>query len=761
MNAKPRREYYEWTAVWAVVALVTFLAIHRLRDFPAHLSFENALAGVREVFASTAWAAAKVWSFWALSAALIAGIALRIDPEIEQSDALLVGAGGVWVIAFLLGNLLGPIGLFNTATIWGLLALGAAWLWRNPPRIRIAAPSTGQKLAALAVALLAVSYLPLQLASPVVPFMDVLSYPSSVQRILTFRVYLPFDNDPYGCWGPYAQTPGLELFYAMLALGSRTHLAVLAESGAMLPMAALMIFGAYRLGKTLFNDTAGGIAGLFLFFTCLFRRGQGMRGTAVTFALVGLGLGLFMNRDGRRLLVAAGAMMLGTAVASHAIDGAFALIVAGAGALFCLAEGDWRRFVASAIALAGAVLIALPEFAVGTVHVVAYPGLPLCQIAGVALVLCGVRLMMPAKSGLDGGALRVLNTGLIGLFVFLVLYRHAYQEYSLFLQISGNLPLLFLFCFGGMVAAIGLIWSEEPLSMRYVALGAVALMFGIAGEYLDPILRAISHSPSAGMMASDIGIKLWDYWCPYFLTLPAGLLFALAYDRWSRPFTMLALLVILIYPWHQIKDPVDYDSVQHSITEQWAFNLSTAADGYWAGHADRRWTFADPEMALWKVLEDEIAAGRITAATHVLHLCENVSSWSLVQFSIFTGINDDPMEIQHDPNNLWEGGSRVRGMNELGVAMAARPPYVLSQISAPAGFGNPPPGYDLIMDQTWLRLYRRSDLARVNSPRSPARLRRWPLGVLLLALAIVIALRRPHRAADSAGSAESGSGVAP
>src|SRR5262249_29897606 len=144
----------------------------------------------------TLWAAIKVWAFWGWSTLLLAGLALRIEPELEQVDALLLGGGGVWALAFLLGNLLGPLGLFNSATIWGLFALGTASLSRNPPpRPKLQSMSTGQKLAALAVVLLGVSYLPLQLGSPVVPYIDVLSFPSSAQRILTFGVYEPFNND--------------------------------------------------------------------------------------------------------------------------------------------------------------------------------------------------------------------------------------------------------------------------------------------------------------------------------------------------------------------------------------------------------------------------------------------------------------------------------------------------------------------------------------------------------------------------------------
>jgi hypothetical protein len=706
-----RGDRRQWIAVWIGLVIVTLLAIHRLRDFPYHLSWSAAFEGIWAVLPITAWTAIKVWIFWAWSAAVLAGIALKLDPELVLSDALLAGAGGLWVFAYLLGNLLGPIGLYNTPTVWGLLVLGSVYLWRNPPTIRLGAWTSGQKLAALASALLAISYLPLQLGSPVPPFMDVLSYPSSAQRILTFHVYLPFDNDPYGCWGPYAQTPALELFYAMLALGGHARFATLAETGVMVPMSALLFFATYRLGKTLFNDTAGGIAALFIFATCILRRAQGMRGTAVDFALLGLGLAFFLDPGRRRILMALGAAMLGTAVAAHAIDGGFAMIVASVGLLFWILEGDFRRVESGVLSLAGATLLAIPEFAIGLARTHRYPILPLCMVAGVVLIVVGVSRVRDDPMTRDHPRLRGLNVALIAAFVLAVIYRHAVEPYSLYAQIAGNLPMLTLFCFIGLVGAAGTIYSEGASAMPYAAMVVVALSLGIVGEYLDAILRPISQSAATGMMVSDLRIKLWDYWVPYFLTLPAGFLFSVAYDRWSKPATFFALLTILIYPWNQIKDPVDYDSVEHSITEQWAFNLQTAADGYWSGHSDRRWTFGNEEMPLIDRLEQEIRDGYITTATHVLHICNDISSWSLVQFPVLTGINDDPLEYQHDPNNQWEGGSRVRGLPDLPAALAARPPYILEQVPPRPPLGDPPAGYDVILTSGYVRLYRRHDLA--------------------------------------------------
>ena len=702
-----------WLAVWLGLAVITALALWRLRDFPYHLSWPAALHGMVEVLPTTLWAAVRIWIFWAWSAAVIAGLVLRIDPEIDLADAILGGVGGLWALGYFLGVLLGPLGLFNTATLWSLLALGTVWLWYSPPPIPGATPTTGQKLALLATGLLAVSMLPLQLASPVAPFMDVLAVPSSVQRIVTFGVYLPFDNAAYGVWGPAAQTPGLELFLAMLGLGADLHAGAgaLAQSQVMVPICALMIFATWRLGKTLFSDTAGGIATLLLFWTCLFRRAQGVRGTAVDFALIGLGLAFFLDPSHRRTLIALGAMILGTAVASHSLNGGFAMIVASAGVLFWLAENDYRRFIAGVVCLAGTTLIAVPDIAISTAHHLPYFALAASIATGIALIIvASARLPLTSRIG-NREALRILNISIIAGFILAVLLRQSQERFSLFHKVSEDLPLLMLFCFAGFAAAIAISWRDDEAPIPYAALAAVALTLGLVGEYIDALAHMPQYQTTSMVMLWDVAIKLWDYWCPYFLVFPAGFAVALAYDRWSGPAVFFVLMTLLIYPWYQISDPVDYDSVEHSITEQWAFNLQTAAEGYWSGHSDRRWTFGVEERPLIDLLEKEIAAGRITTATHILHLTHDTSSWSLVQFPILTGIDDDPIEVDHHPDNLYQMGGRVRGMSELSAAVAARPPYILEQVPPPAVLGETPAGYDQILNSGYIRLYRRDDLA--------------------------------------------------
>jgi hypothetical protein len=574
--------------------------------------------------------------------------------------------------------------------------------------------------------------------------MDVLSYPSSVQRMMTFHRYLPFNNDPYGCWGPYAQTPYLELFYATLAMGSGVHLAVLAESAAMMPMAALLIFGAYRLGKSIIGDTAGGFAALFLFSTCLFRRAQGMRGTAVAFAVVALGLAFFLDPQARRFTFAAGATMLGIALGSHAIIGGFAVVAAALGLVLPLAERNWNRVVAGSLALSGSALIGLPEVLIGLAHPVPVIVLPVSVATGIALIYIASSLFRTGSlspSGHDSvRELRWVNVALIAGLLILLSMRVWMDPSSLFVKVFADLPGLSIFCLAGLIGAIAVVTVDtQKLRSKYLGLFAIPLLVAVAADLIDPTLRTLGDNNAAHMMTSDVAIKLWDYWCPFFMIFPASFLIAAAWTLWSRPLTLVSIMFLLLYPLRPVRNAVYYDSLQHTITENWAFNLDTAARGYWAGHRDRRWTFDHSEMGLINVLNGEIQAGRITPSTHILHLTHNISPWSLVQFSIFTGVNDDPIEYDHDPNNLWEGGSRVRGLDQLPTAMRSRPPYILVQDPAPSWFGDPPGGYRQIWEYGSKHLYRRLNLESKSKQRLDAPGGYAP-GILMAMAALLIAV---------------------
>jgi hypothetical protein len=701
----------QWMAVCAGVAFVTLAAIWRLRDFPYHLEWIEAIRAIAPVLPETAWAAARVWTFWAVSACAIAGLIRRYDSSIELGDAILAGAAGLMVLAYLLGNLIGPLPLMRSWVVWILLTAAIVPQLRGLLEIKFAPMTAGQKLALTAWALLSVSLIVLQLGSPVPPFMDVLNHPAAAQRIVTFHRYLAFDDDPYGVFSAHVQAPAVELFYAVLALGSGTKMATLAETAGMVPMAGLLLFTAYRLGRSLLGDTAGGMASLLLFFTCLLRREQGMRATAVVFVLIGMGLAFFLDQRRNRTLFALGALALGTSVAVHAVCGAFAMIVATAGVMFWIVSADWSRAVAGVICLAGATMLAIPELLIGTQHPVAYPILPLIQLAGIGVIVAGasrVERQSKAKLVIDP----ILGAAIVAALFGVLIYRHWFTG-SIFDLVISNLPILCSLAAMGMVAlgVLGLVGETAAWSAGVIA---VALLIGSGAEIINNHLSMADLSLAQRDMLSNLVSKAADYWLPFVLIFPAGLVFALIHDRVSKPLAVFAVLAILIYPWTLIDSPQDYDSAEHAISEQWAFNLSRAESGYWAGADDGRWMIGRDGFALMAVLERELKTGRITPATHILHLTSDTFPWALEPVAIFTGVDDDPIDFRYDPNNQFQAGSRVRGPNDLRAALGRRPPYILEQCPAPAWMGDPPDGYDEIFESGNLRLYRLDTLTRVG-----------------------------------------------
>jgi len=699
----------EYASIGASLVAITMLAYWRLKGTPWEIDFSATIDGIKPVFGATFLAALKIWTFWALLTVVGAGILLKLDDGIELFDAILGGASGAWAAAWMLGQLLGPIGLFRAPVIWLLLIAAGAWLVITPPRVRASQFTAGQRLALLAFALAAVGLVPLELGSPAAPYMDVMACPASVQRILTFGRYLPFDNDAFGLWGPQAQTPALELFLAMLAMGSRTQLGLLAHSGGMVPMAALMIFGAYRFGAATLGDTAGGIAALMLFFTNTFRRMVGMRGTAVAFALVGVGLAFVLDRKSRRMLLALGSLILGTAIASHAIDGGFAVAVAGIAIL--LRDANRPRVMLLKLAcVVGAVIFATPEFAIATKTVLRYPILPLIQFVGIGVIVMAARaLPQPDATLTIDNQRRWRDAVIVAILAAALIYTNTMDPNTIFAEVLQQFPMLCAFAAIGLLY-IGAMRGRDARSIDGAPV-VIALMITLIVEAIGQKLGALGGSNAFQSDIADLHYKLDEYWTPFFLTFPAALPFAIIFNHGRRAMVVAALLAILIYPWNP-RPSENYDYEEHSIAEDWGINFNTAARGYWGSTPDPRWMMGPKEMELVNLLRQEKDAGRITMKTHILHLAQDVIVWhEFNRASVYTGIADDPIVYDIPGSDVgWLAGGRVRQMPALADALAARPPYILAQVAPPAGVKFPPDDYDLIFNRENLVLYRRRDL---------------------------------------------------
>jgi hypothetical protein len=671
-------------------------------DYVWNRSFE----GFSSIVPTTSWAALKVWTFWGLATAISGLIFLRIDPELGLCDAISGGAICPWIFAYIAGNLLGPVGLFRSYTIWLVMIAAIVWLWRHPPAVTFRAPTTGQMLALLACALVTIGTLPLQLGSPLPPYMDVLNTPASAQRILTFGRYLPFDNDPYGYWSPFIQTPGVELFYAMLGFGSFTKLASVAEMSALTPMCWLIIFGAYRLGRSLINDVAGGFAALLLFATTEFQRAHSMRGTAVAFALVAVGLAFLLDQNRRPIKIGLGALALGTAVASHAIVGALALATGGTALLIGLPDVSAKDFLAEVGCLFGAALVAVPELAVAMSIHLPYPILPISQLVGVFVIWLAASALKPTL--IDSNRVSVwIAKGLVLAMLVLLVWRPS--SMARLHDLGDAFPMLFAVCIMGLVV-LPASRSKWPVGLFAIA-GTLAI--GAVAEYAIPFATDLLHGSGAGFGFDDVVFKVAEYWYPYFLIFPAAAAFTLVYHHVSKVLSIALLLTLLIFPLSQHPE-LDITYTEHSLAQEWANDWLIAKQGWWGSTKDTRWAQSPAELELSNVLREEIRNGRITTATHIVHVSPNSIMWQdILLFSMYTGVEDDLYLMQPDPK-LGEGptaGSRLYPVSMLPEAIAKRPPYIVVHNDPPAGLTLPPPGYDEIFNKDNVRLFRRDDLS--------------------------------------------------
>ncbi len=476
-------------------------------------------------------------------------------------------------------------------------------------------------------------------------------------------------------------------------------------------MAALIIFATYRLGVAFFDDISGGVASLLLFLTTIFRWSETMRGTAVDFALIASGLALFIGARGSSVLFAFGALILGTAIPSHALDGALALGVAGSAVASWAIAGDWRKCGAGITAMLGAMLIAAPEFAIATLKIVPITLLIFALGSGVTLIILA-STMFPATTRPEPAYLSMPAMVLLGCVVFAMTYE-SLAIGGLHAELRLNYPILSILALGGSFAMIAMPPAGKRSSLLIIA---AALMPALIVEHWAALLPWLGSHGGGDFAKFDLVRKLVDYWLPFVMVFPAAWLLARLCERVSRTLVVIALLATLISPVGHRTD-IDYYGHEHSISENWMIDYSIISNGYWTPTADSRWTLGPDQRAMLRVLENEITAGRVTTATHILHIVHDVSpDGTMFRFSVFTGIDDDPVVLEPTEAEwpIWLKGGRVRPARYLDQALARHPPYILSELPAKSGIVVPE-GYDLISGGR-LKLYRRHDLSRAHEP---------------------------------------------
>ncbi|HUG30712.1 MAG TPA: hypothetical protein VMQ65_09410, partial [Candidatus Limnocylindria bacterium] len=394
-----------------------------------------------------------------LAAGLVLARAARRRPFDSVAEALLAAMVAAVLKDTLLIGLLGGFGLFLAPVLIGLnLLILLAAVWPRPvarqlrPLVafgswRDAVASIGSVPIAALVGIVWAGPVLLQLASPVVPFIDVLpNYVGPVEHLRTFGWFSPLTATQSPIIGPSRTVLGYDGLLGSLA--TMTNLpGAFAISGFILPQTVLVAAGAHRLAGALRRGDApvGAWALLAFALSQPFARLADARGTVVVVPLVCLGLAVAVealrhrevDRDDDRVgragrtapeagsttradpsdpwRIGRGAVIglaLGSSTLVHPVIGFFAIVTVAIAALIRPRELAAPAFTATLTAglvalpqLATMVGVSLPTLALGI-------GLPAAVAIGI-----GAGRFVDRDARVRGGLVRLASLGRFALLL--------------------------------------------------------------------------------------------------------------------------------------------------------------------------------------------------------------------------------------------------------------------------------------------------------------------------------------------------------
>jgi hypothetical protein len=619
-----------------------------------------------------------------LAAGFVLARAARRKPFDSFAEVLLAAMVAAVLKDTLLLGLLGGFGLFqapvllgaNLAVLVGGVFVPAITRHNRPfadlPSPRAALTSIGSITVAVLVLVVWAGPVVLQLASPVVPFIDVLpNYVGPVEHLRTFGWFEPLTATQSPIIGPSRTVLGYDGLLGSLA--TMTGLSgALAIAGFILPQTILVGAGAHRLASAIRNgDPPVGAWALLAFaLSQPFARLADARGTVVVVPLVCLGLAVAAElardqaeaedpwRIGRGAVIG---LALGSAILVHPVIGFFAVATLGIVAL--LRPRDAAPDAAVAGLTAG--LIAVPQLT--TMIGLALPTmvlgvwLPIAIAVGVVagrLVQASdelraglVRLAELARILLAVGAAVALALG----FVIGVLSAGKVPEaldYGLDLVLESSGLLLVVLVAG---AALGSRGARSPLVWSGLAVGSVAVV-------LTQVLP-----DELGFLGSALRFevpKTVHYWLS--TVAAVGAASALAF-LWAAPRNPLpwigrvaavaAFVIVAALPLRINLNPLEpgeidaYHLGEHRWSETFAIDLRFADSGFWQGYPDSRTVVDGPRQAILDALRAEIDAGRLRHDTPVLHVASSFQQWASTPLGVFDGVfetflSEDP-EVSH------------------------------------------------------------------------------------------------------------------
>jgi len=695
-------------------------------------SYGGAINGVLSQLAVTGPAAVLIAA--ATTANILVGaFVLRLlgTPAFRSlSDLVLAGFTAAVVLDAVTLFTLGSAGFFGWPELLALHAIAAAGyvaarrrlpLMAAPVRFRVSRPAAWWLLVAAVWA----GPIIIALASPAVPFMDVLpNHVAPVEHIHVFGSFATLTTSPSPIYGPSRLMLGYVAMLGQLSTITNLH-AILADAAFALPLTVLVALAARRLAGALFGGSASFWVLLTFPLTFTFMRLPDSRGTVVVFpiaafALVTIANELRAQQAARRVAERrrarsseapeqpdAGASLtpniglvfaIGAAFLVHPLVGLVA-ITAVAGALVLYPRELARPVIP---ALVGGGFIALPQVLtigaidapawVGAALIVAGLGTAFALAAAIDLVSERFGPVLAGPASVAEPAPAASGRPLIGLPATSDWTRAALVAAAILLLLvvarriitpsgdpanpadpAGELMvdfphLVWLTLAGALLAFLRLGGGWILLGC---GIGAGLLAWAATGEvgYANLTQQAVHYEVP----------KSVEYWLPVMLAIGgAGCLAAILRERrlgLLRPIAVGVFLVIAIYP---ITMPLvtDVRIGEHRGAESVGLALREAERGYWATYPDPRLIIDAPRQAVVDEIRAEEQAGRLGPTTRVLHIAASFQQWSSVPIGVFTGAIETSISLQPELSIHTEGG-RLLGFDQLPAELSSGYGYVV------------------------------------------------------------------------------------
>jgi hypothetical protein len=657
-----RDHWLDWVSVLGVAAIL--VGIRMLDGTDIGSSWEGAWNGVASQLPVTLPAALLVvlTTVIQLTAGAVSVRAVTGRPYRSVIDAALGGMVGAVAIGLVSLMLLGSLGWFLVPALLVVngVVIGLGWFVRpffaQTPVLRLGWPTVAGALIVLAWS----GSVILQLASPVVPFIDVLpNHVAPAQHLGTFGAFDVLTTAPSPIYGPSRMFLG----YTAL-LGSATVLsgqpAALAVAAFILPATVLVGAGMARLASGIYGVGVGWWMLVAFTLTESFARMADARATVIALALTAFCLVELLEGDERARPLNL-AVALGVTVFFHPLVG----VLTAAVVVTMVAISPDRYARIGVPALIGGGILALPQAA--TMVAVDLPSA--LGLVVIPPALGAVWLFDRWEAGRRWFALGLRIFGAVALVAVLIA---ALPEAERLINAFADFFLLY------PVLVLTVVVGGAVTGLRSFPLMAVAaFLIGL----LAVIAAAVIPWGPIGIEGVDFEVfKTLHYWTPVFLAVMAAYALWAVWHRsglrqWAKLVVVGVFLVGAALPLREEPVPTHHLG-EHRISETLSIDLRLAETGYWVGYPDSRTVINGAQQELIDRLQDEVTAGLLESTTPVLHVAFNFQQWDATPIGVFGGMLETMVSQETEVSSHTAGG-RLHPFTDLEPMLAQAFPYVV------------------------------------------------------------------------------------